>query len=63
MDERSGNPVLKLLWDLSGGNGGLAYVFALVAFITLVLHVVCGFYTLIGLVSSRLSGRGRNRSF
>ncbi len=43
-----GNPVLKLLWNLSGGQGGLRYVFALVLFISLVLHIVFGIYTLIG---------------
>ncbi len=43
------NPVLLLLWNLAGGNGGLAYVAALVAFVALVLHVVFGIYSLIEL--------------
>lgn len=49
LTSHSGNPVLKLLWNLAGGNGGLAYDAALVAFVALVLHVVFGIYSLIGL--------------
>ena len=48
LTNHSNNPVLKLLWNLSGGNGGLAYIFALVVFITLVLHILFAIYTLIG---------------
>ncbi len=48
LTNHSGNPVLKLMWDISGGDGGLVYVAALVAFITLVLHIVFVIYVLIG---------------
>ena len=33
------NPVLKMLWDVSGGNGGIPYVMVLAAFVLLVMHV------------------------
>ena len=52
-----GNPVLKMLWNLSGGQGGLPYVFALVVFICFVLHIVFGIYTVIG-----WSGKAKRRS-
>ena len=42
------NAVLKPLWNLSGGTGGVKYVIALIAFIAVVLHVVAGLYVLIG---------------
>ena len=57
--DHANNPVLKLLWDLAGGNGGLAYVFAVVAFTAFVLHVVFGIYVLIGRISGRTSGKAK----
>ena len=51
----SGNPVLEMLWGVSGGTGGLAYIGALVVFILLVLHVVFALYSLIGLLRKRKS--------
>ncbi len=35
------------------GNGGLPYVFALVIFITLLLHILFGIFTLIGHISKK----------
>ena len=53
LTNHTNNPVLKLLWNLSGGNGGLPYVFALVIFITLLLHILFGIFTLIGHISKK----------
>ncbi len=50
-----GNPMLKLLWDISGGNGGIAYFMALACFVCIVMHAAYLIYRLIGLTGG---GRG-----
>ena len=50
------NPALTVLWNVSGGKGGFAYIAALTAFILLVLHVVYLIYVL-----TKVTGR-RKRS-
>ena len=40
------NPVLKMLWDVSGGSGGLIYIAGITVFILLVLHIVYLIYRL-----------------
>ena len=42
------NVMLKVLWNLSGGKGGIPYIAALIVFILLVLHVVYLIYRLTG---------------
>jgi hypothetical protein len=41
-----GNPVLQLLWDISGGKGGAPYIFALAVFVAIILHIFYGIYRL-----------------
>ena len=47
------NPALRMIWNLSGGNGGLQYVLALAAFVIFVLHIVYLIYVLIRLAEKR----------
>jgi uncharacterized membrane protein YwaF len=42
------NPILMMLWSVSGNTGGAPYIAALVAFSALVMHIVFGIYALIG---------------
>ena len=53
------NPVLKLVWDLSGGTGGVSYVFGLSVLVILVFHVMYGIFVLLRLVSDRKNRRSR----
>lgn len=40
LTDPQGNPMLKLIWDISGGNGGMPYLCALTVFVCLVMHVM-----------------------
>ncbi len=40
------NPVLKLFWDVSGGNGGIMYILALAVFAAAVMHIAYFIYRL-----------------
>ena len=48
-----GNPVLKLLWNMTGGAGGNLYVLSLIGLVTLVLHIMYAFFVLPGLLRRR----------
>ena len=53
----TGNPLLALLWNLSGGTGGPSYVLAMVAFSAIVLHIAFVIYSLIGWTAERKTKR------
>ena len=38
------NPALKLIWDLSGGTGGISYIMGLGVLVLIVLHVTYGIF-------------------
>ena len=50
-----GNPVLDMLWNLSGGKGGLPYLAAFLLFVIFVLHVAYAILRLTGLLSRQRS--------
>ena len=35
----AGNPALKLVWDLSGGKGGISYIIGLGVLVLITMHV------------------------
>ncbi len=41
------NIVFQTIWDLTGGQGGLAYVLGLEIFVTLVMHIVFAIFVLL----------------
>ena len=49
----SNNPALKMIWNLSGGEGGIPYVIGLAIFVILVIHVWYGGWLLAGLIAKR----------
>ena len=46
-----GNPILEMLWSVSGGRGGLLYVLAVIVFSIGIMHITYGILKLIGLIS------------
>lgn len=54
--EHSNNPALKLIWNLSGGNGGISYILGLSMLVLAVLHVAYGIFA-----AAEASGRRRAR--
>lgn len=40
LTDHRGNPMLKFLWDISGGKGGVSYVAAITVFSGFVMHVM-----------------------
>ena len=51
----SENPALKLIWDLSGGTGGISYLIGLAVLVLIVLHVVYGIFAIIERLKKRPS--------
>ena len=43
----SNNPALKFIWDLSGGNGGFAYILGLAVLVLLMFHFIFVIFTLV----------------
>ena len=39
LTDHENNPVLKMLWNISGGTGGLPYIIALAILVLIVMHV------------------------
>ncbi|MBQ8093538.1 MAG: YwaF family protein [Clostridia bacterium] len=48
-----GNPVLGLMWRLSGGNGGWRYILALVILILIVQHITFFIYRLVHIIRKK----------
>ncbi len=46
-----GNPVLVMLWNISGGKGGLPYLAAFLLFVIFILHIAYAVFRLTGLLS------------
>lgn len=40
----SDNPALKLVWDLSGGTGGISYIIGLGVLVLIVFHIIYGIF-------------------
>lgn len=53
----SNNPALKLIWDLSGGSGGLPYIIGLFILTLIVYHVVYGILAAIEALKKRAPRR------
>ena len=51
----SDNPALKLIWDLSGGTGGISYIIGLGVLVIIVLHITYGIFTAIQTLNKRKS--------
>ena len=49
------NPLLKLLWDLSGKKGGIPYIFALSIMVIVFMHICYLIYRLIGFIQKKKS--------
>ena len=49
----SNNPALKMLWNVSGGNGGIPYVLMIALFVIFVLHIVFVIYVVVNGVGKR----------
>ena len=49
-----GNPLLRMLWNFSGGNGGFLFMLTMVAFVLFVLHIVYAIYALVNWAVGRL---------
>ena len=47
------NPALKLIWDLTGGTGGIAYILGLAVLVTIVFHLVYAVYAVLKRVPCR----------
>jgi len=55
------NPALKLIWDLTGGKGGILYILGLTAFVVFVFHITYGIYVIIRKSGNR-SGKKRRKA-
>ncbi|MBO4579154.1 MAG: YwaF family protein [Clostridiales bacterium] len=47
------NPVLKMLWNVSGGTGGMPYIIALTVFVIIMIHFCFLVYVIIDKISKR----------
>lgn len=43
------NAIIKMIWDLTGGQGGILYIIGLEILVALVMHITYGIYRLIDL--------------
>ncbi|MCR5061060.1 MAG: YwaF family protein [Saccharofermentans sp.] len=54
----SNNPALKMIWNLTGGEGGIPYVIGLAGFVVLVMHIWYAGWLIADLISKKKKNRG-----
>ena len=54
------NPVLKFIWDLSGGTGGIPYIAGLGVLVLIIIHVTYGIFAAVKALGNRISRRRGN---
>ena len=57
--DHDNNPALKLIWDLSGGTGGIFYILGLGVLGLIVLHVMYGIFAAVKAFGKRPARKAR----